>query len=80
MHVYEGSPARALISLLPYYPWLLWQFTPVPRGFWYSKLNQRQAAQDLAQLLQIDINNNDDSWQQWYHVTAQAIAELGLFY
>jgi hypothetical protein len=38
---YRGSLTKALANIYPDYPWQIWRFEQVPKGFWNDMKNQR---------------------------------------
>ena len=38
---YHGSPSQLLQTIYPNFPWQLWRFSNVPKGYWLSVKNQR---------------------------------------
>eukprot|EP01114_Cavostelium_apophysatum_P021704 TRINITY_DN7644_c0_g1_i1.p1 TRINITY_DN7644_c0_g1~~TRINITY_DN7644_c0_g1_i1.p1 ORF type:complete len:421 (-),score=51.35 TRINITY_DN7644_c0_g1_i1:63-1325(-) len=70
-HHYAGSPVKALTSVYPDHPWVIWKFQQVPRKFWTDQANQRTYFDLLAKQL------NLKTWEDWYTVKASDIINSG---
>eukprot|EP01121_Diplochlamys_sp_Union-15-3_P013862 TRINITY_DN4362_c0_g1_i1.p1 TRINITY_DN4362_c0_g1~~TRINITY_DN4362_c0_g1_i1.p1 ORF type:complete len:431 (-),score=54.16 TRINITY_DN4362_c0_g1_i1:183-1475(-) len=71
MSYFEDSPAKALTSVYPEFPWLTWKFSNVPRGYWKDKSNHRLFFDWLGEVLHYQ--NHDD----WYNISQADIYRHG---
>jgi hypothetical protein len=64
---YRQSPAEAVQTLYPEYPWIKWKFNRVFSGFWQERKHHRQVLDSLRAQFHIE------NWEQWYKVTQRQI-------
>src|SRR5262249_45690956 len=70
-YYYNGSPSKALATVYPEYPWKLWKFDTLPRGFWNDMNNQRSFFDCLGQEL------GYTNWVNWYNIPYKEIIQKG---
>lgn len=71
MTKYQKSPVNSIISVYPQYPWLIWKFKTVPRGFWKEITNRRHFFDWLGVELGIE------TMADWYRISLTDIVENG---
>src|SRR4051794_29811376 len=42
IHLYQGSPSKALQHIYPQHNWKLWKFKMSPKGYWEKTENQKE--------------------------------------
>eukprot|EP01114_Cavostelium_apophysatum_P016603 TRINITY_DN4763_c0_g1_i1.p1 TRINITY_DN4763_c0_g1~~TRINITY_DN4763_c0_g1_i1.p1 ORF type:complete len:587 (+),score=113.21 TRINITY_DN4763_c0_g1_i1:111-1871(+) len=60
---FNNSPSFLITSLLPHYPWKIYDFDAIPLNYWCDPNNQKEFMNVISSRLGIS------RWQDWYSVT-----------
>jgi hypothetical protein len=60
-----------LIELYPEYPWIMWLFEMVPRGFWDDESNHKKFLDWFGD------KHNIDNASKWYSIKREQIDHCG---
>jgi hypothetical protein len=59
LNKYGGSPPLLITTLYPNFPWSIWKFRQVPRGYWADEANLRRYFEEVG----VALGKTKESWE-----------------